>query len=326
MKIEKATAIKLGLVLTFILGTVGFIFIKVYRFKKEQAEKVSIMQDPAMNSKKDYEGIDDASRNDLTRMLYERENRKDSVKQEVKPEVVKPTENVKKREVKPQEKKEEPQVAENLFAKVDKLDSKERKPVPKPKEVKREPEPAPVKFNFVVVKEDKETVKAKSAESEEEPVKLFAGKVYGTQRIKTNEPVSIRSTEPFTVEYPKKATIPSGSIFHGVCTLQGNRMYIKLTSCITIDGDMPVDIEVFDSDYQRGIFIREGIETGIEENPNLIVEEATQNMPNQLAGTVIRNTSRKMQRSLNKQNRITVTLEDGYSIYLAARENKNRRR
>ncbi len=308
------TIVKLAFAGLVVFGLSGFIIYKVYKFKKDKAENISNIEDPSIKSKQEYNEVTDGDRSALMEKVNQKE-KVDSSKiksQEVKKEV-------KTRVIEKKEEKIESVVQEKLFDKVDREEKKRevKREVVNKEEKKEEPT---VKFNFVVVQDDdlNERVQQKDvgSMSSDENVMLFSGKIYGTQKVKTNEPVMLRNTEEFTIYKPKKAKIPAQCILYGTCKLAGNRMFINITSISTPNGDYGASIEVYDSDFIKGIFVKEGIETGVEQSGSDVVDQATQAMPNQLAGTVVRTTSRAVQRSLAKQERTSVTLQDGYDIKL----------
>lgn len=319
---KKNMLIKLAAVVLIVGGLFGFIAIKVYNYKKNKQQEVELSKDPeSWESNKEFDDAGEAQRNELAKMMFTRDSvKKDTVRRDT---AVAPVERKKRKVAKPApsgsvislaiEAKEEVRV--------------ERKPVIRRVEEPRE-KPT-VKFNFVIVEdEDKaRSVMPDPAAAREsgklaakDQVNLFAGKIYGYQKVKANEPVTIRSTESFVCTSPRKFNAPAGSIFYGTCNLSSNRLTINLTSCVTQEGSFPCNIEVYDNDYIKGIFIKEGIETGIEESPDMVVEDAANVIPNQLAGAVIKNTSRKVQRSLNRQNRIEVPLHDGQDVFLGVTE------
>lgn len=319
---SKDTIIKLSFVGLIVIGLGGFIAFKVYNFKKAQAENISVVNDPNIKGKTEYGEMSETDRNALMSKLDDKDKKKDSVVVEEKKEVKKP--EAKRAIVKTEEKKDVGSVQEMLAEKVDKIEEKKR-PVKKEEPVQEVKKEENVKFNFVIVKDDeilseKVAVEEKGKTGVKDDVKLYKGKIYGQQRIKSNEPVIVRNTEEFVITKPKRVTIPASSVLYGTCRLAGNRMFINLTSATTMHGDFPIDIEVYDSDYIKGIFVKEGIETGVEQSSDAVINDATSNMPNQLAGTVVRTTSRQIQRSLARQEKVTVTLEDGYTIMLGVPE------
>ena len=321
MKMSKDTIIKLSFVGLIVIGLGGFIAYKVHKFKKAQAENISVVNDPNIKRKTEYDQMSGTERNNLTSQIDEKDKKKDSTVVEKK--VEKKTEAKRTVQVKQEEKKPE-SVQDKLAEKVDKIEEK-RKPVKREEPVKEEKREENVKFNFVIVKDDeilseKIEVKESGKTGVKDDVKLYKGKIYGQQRIKTNEPVIVRNTEEFVITKPKRVTIPASSVLYGTCRLAGNRMFINLTSATTMYGDYPIDIEVYDSDYIKGIFVKEGIETGVDQSSDAVINDATSNFPNQLAGTVVRTTTRQIQKSLARQERVTVTLEDGYSIMLGVPE------
>lgn len=321
MALTKETKIKLAFIGLIIIGIGGYTTIVILKAKKAESEKVKGVEDPSIKNKTEYGSMGEAERNNL----MEKVDSKDK-KVSVDSSKIKKVDSSKKtRSVVKEEKKEvktekvENNIQEKLQEKVDQ--SLPKKVVVKEEKKEKKEEIPNVKFNFVIVKDDdlsSENVRVQERGSmgAKDDVKLFKGKVYGVQKVKSSEPVMVRNTEEFVIYKPKKVTIPTNSIFNGTCKLAGNRLYINLTSTSTMNGDYPVDIDVYDSDFIKGIFIKEGIETGVEESGNTIVEDASGAIPNQLAGAVVRTTSRAVQRSLAKQEKISVTLQDGYEIML----------
>jgi hypothetical protein len=147
---------------------------------------------------------------------------------------------------------------------------------------------------------------------------LFSAKVYGFQKIKTNETVTLRNTE---VVVSNGHTIPAGSIFRGVAKMSGNRMSIDITSAVSRDGRYSVKMSIYDNDFVKGIFVKEvseATEDNVSSATDAAINIATSAVPfGSVVKSVGKETVKQTQRALEKQNKITITLEDGYDVYLA---------
>lgn len=197
----------------------------------------------------------------------------------------------------------------------------EPKPVkrvePKPKAEEKKPE---VKFNFVIVKEEEPAVKSIIKENVQLDGSLSHAKIYGTQKVRDQETVTIRNMED--IELSKRLIIPSQSILYGLCSVSGNRMKIHITKALTMHGNIEVNMSVFDNDFQEGLFIKNAIQMGVEENSNTLIEEIAQNSANPITGTVMKQTAKSVQRNAKRLQKIELPLEDGYDIYLNVIKNK----
>ena len=111
-------------------------------------------------------------------------------------------------------------------------------------------------FNFMVV-EDRyrrsEQVEDKRTRSQEKEA-LYTAKIYGTQKVKTGDPLTLRNTEPIPFN---NRIIPSASILYGIASQNGNRMHITLTSVVTRNGKYAVTLSVYDHDMVRGIYLKD---------------------------------------------------------------------
>lgn len=286
MALTKETKIKLAFIGLIVIGICGYTAIVILKAKRDAAANVKGVEDPNIKGKTEYDSMSETQRNNL----MEKVDQKDKIdSSKIKKIDHNKTRTVVKKEEKKEvktEKVETSNIQEKLQEKIDQ--STQKKTVVKEEKKEKKEETPNVKFNFVIVKDDDqsgENIKTQERGSmgAKEDVVLFKGKIYGLQKVKSTEPVMVRNTEDFTITRPKKATIPANSVFYGTCKLAGNRLYINLTSASTMNGDYPVDIEVYDSDFIKGIFIKEGIETGVEQSGNTVIEDASSAIPNQLA-------------------------------------------
>jgi hypothetical protein len=147
---------------------------------------------------------------------------------------------------------------------------------------------------------------------------LFSAKVYGFQKIKTNETITLRNTEMVVAN---GRAIAPGSIFRGIAKMSGNRMTIDITSAVSQEGRYSVKMSVYDNDFVNGIFVKEVSEI-TEDNTSSAADAAiniaTSAIPlGNVVKSVGKETAKQTQRALEKQNKITITLEDGYEVYLA---------
>jgi hypothetical protein len=317
-KIAKGKILVWSGIIAVVLGIAGFAAIKISDVIKN--DRVVLSQDPEIgNSARTYQEMSEEDRNSLMAGFGALDNEANEAEEEPEeiPQVVE--------EKKPRQEKREEVVAvqDKLFERVDKI---EDKPAPKPrvqpkKEPVKEERDHNVRFNFVIVKDDDVLNQAVKEEvggsaSARDNVRLYKAKVYGRQKVKNNEPIIIRNVEELTVTSPRRVIIPPNSILYGTCRLISNRMHVMLTSAATMNGDFSIDLDVYDADYIKGIFVRDGIETGVEQSTDRVIDDVATAIPNQVAGAVVRNTTRQMQRSLARQERVSVVLVDGYELMI----------
>ncbi|MDR0619828.1 MAG: conjugative transposon protein TraM [Bacteroidales bacterium] len=176
-------------------------------------------------------------------------------------------------------------------------------------------------INLTVVKSRKPSVYSTYKEeltTTHDNVVLFSAKVYGFQKIKTNETLTLRNTETITAN---GHVIAAGSIFRGTAKMSGNRMTVDVTSAVSRDGRYSVKMSVYDNDFVKGIFVKEvseSTEDNVSSATDAAINIATSAVPlGSVVKSVGKETAKQTQRALEKQNKITITLEDGYEVYLA---------
>jgi Conjugative transposon, TraM len=173
-------------------------------------------------------------------------------------------------------------------------------------------------FNFVVVKEDTryevEEAKKKYAKDAQDDKTLFNAKIYGHQTVKAGESVILRNAENVVW---RNQLIPEGSIFYGTTSIANNRLKISVNRVITKTGQYPVEMRVYDRDYQEGIFKKELFEAGTDKVGNDVTKSVSDNVPSQVIGSALDKTSKTIQKTLKKQNKASIHLEDDYEVYLS---------
>lgn len=191
-----------------------------------------------------------------------------------------------------------------------------------------------VQFNFTIVKEEEEKSQGNTSSipefnNEEEkfeldPTTLSRGRIYGLHMLKNNEPVTLRSIE--RIKISKKEYIPDGALLYGICRLVGNRMCINITRARTPNGNFPCDLEVYDSyDFQQGIFVKgQNVDVQPEEGISDVTEEVSTAVPNQLIGSTIKSATNLVKRDVKKMKKVTLKVEDNYSVYLQANNLKKK--
>jgi len=174
------------------------------------------------------------------------------------------------------------------------------------------------KFNFTIVQERNEFATIdfpdKTKVTQDREV-LYAAKIYGTQRVKSGDPVTLRNTEAINVG---KNKMPVGSIIYGIAQQSGNRMHINLSNVQTRDGKFPITgLSICDFDMVKGIYLKEYEDVGQDRASDIVIEDVGSVLPNQLAGSVVNTASKQIQKNINRQQKIVITLEDNYEIYVA---------
>jgi hypothetical protein len=174
------------------------------------------------------------------------------------------------------------------------------------------------RFNFTVVENRDGFAKVQFADKQtrnEDKEALYAAKIYGTQRVKSGDPLTLRNVEE--IPYGNKK-IPVSSILYGIANQSGNRMHITLTSVITKDGKFPLAaLSICDHDMVKGIYLKDYEDIAQDDASESVIDEVGTAVPNQLVGNVAKATTKQLQKNVNKQQKITITLEDEYEVFIA---------
>lgn len=196
----------------------------------------------------------------------------------------------------------------------------ESKPAARPA-VKREPQYRDVSFNFHIVKDESVIQNAPQEVSKtkalDQTLILTEAKIYGDHTLKHMEPVTLRSTE--RIQISAREYLPEGSLLYGVCRVANNRMEITITRAMTRTGNFPVQLDVYDNDFQKGVFIR-GHDIDLEPEDNLDdVATEVGNVAfggNRLANSVTKSATRTLQRDVRKMKKASLLVPDGYVVYI----------
>ena len=87
----------------------------------------------------------------------------------------------------------------------------------------------------------------------------ISASVYGYQTVTDGQTVRLRLLEPMAVD---ERIIPKNSIVVGATKIQGERLCITITSIENGRMIIPVELSVYDTDGQEGIFIPNSMEVG----------------------------------------------------------------
>ena len=145
--------------------------------------------------------------------------------------------------------------------------------------------------------------------------------VYGTQSVTDGQAVRLRLLEPMAVA---DRIIPRNAVVVGAAKIQGERLGIEITS-LEHDGTIiPVELEVYDTDGQPGIFIPNSMEMNA-------VREVAANMGGSLGSSINISTDAKAQLASDlgkgliqgtsqyiakKMRTVKVHLKAGYKVML----------
>jgi hypothetical protein len=177
------------------------------------------------------------------------------------------------------------------------------------------------KFSFTVVEDRRhhsEPPQDKHTRSQDKEL-LYTAKIYGTQRVKTGDPLTLRNTEVIPMG---GRVIPVASILYGVASQNGNRMQITLTSAVTRDGKYAISLSVYDHDMVRGIYLKDYEDVAQDNAAESTIDEVGSAVPNQFISSMTKATTKQVQRSLSRQQKLTITLEDEYEVYIAVPQKK----
>jgi hypothetical protein len=170
------------------------------------------------------------------------------------------------------------------------------------------------KFSFTVVEDRRhrsEPPQDNHTRSQDKEL-LYTAKIYGTQRVKTGDPLTLRNTEVIPMG---GRVIPVASILYGVASQNGNRMQITLTSAVTRDGKYAISLSVYDHDMVRGIYLKDYEDVAQDNAAESTIDEVGSAVPNQFISNMTKATTKQVQRSLSRQQKLTITLEDEGEIY-----------
>jgi hypothetical protein len=174
------------------------------------------------------------------------------------------------------------------------------------------------RFNFTIVEERNDFAKINFPDKQkrnEEKEALYAAKIYGTQRVKSGDPLTLRNMEE--IPYGNNR-IPVSSIMYGIANQVGNRMHIAITSVITKSGKFPLTaLTICDHDMVKGIYLKDYEDVAQDNASESVIDEVGTALPNQLIGSVAKTTTKQIQKNVTKQQKISIILEDEYEVFIA---------
>lgn len=122
---------------------------------------------------------------------------------------------------------------------------KQKKPVQRIKKSVPKKAPAPKEEDFFPVAYQSDTTVEKiNAKS------LFSGLVSGEQEVKPGRSLKIITTESFIFD---GKIIPEGAYLYGVVSFSQERIYVSIKNAFFDETAVPVDIEIYDTDYIVGL-------------------------------------------------------------------------
>ena len=150
--------------------------------------------------------------------------------------------------------------------------------------------------------------------------------VYGYQTVTDGQTVRLRLLEPMAVD---ERIIPKGSIIVGATKIQGERLCINITSIENGKMIIPVELSVYDTDGQEGIFIPNSMEVSAakEVAANMggsmgssinISSDAKAQLASDIGKGLIQGTSQYVAK---KMRTVKVHLKAGYQVLLYQKEN-----
>ena len=154
----------------------------------------------------------------------------------------------------------------------------------------------------------------------------ISASVYGYQTVMDGQTVRLRLLEPMAVE---ERIIPKNSIIVGSTKIQGERLCISITSIENGRMIIPVELSVYDTDGQEGIFIPNSMEVSAakEVAANMggsmgssinISSDAKAQLVSDLGKGLIQGTSQYIAK---KMRTVKVHLKAGYQVLLYQKEN-----
>ena len=154
----------------------------------------------------------------------------------------------------------------------------------------------------------------------------ISASVYGYQTVTDGQTVRLRLLEPMAVD---ERIIPKGSIIVGATKIQGERLCINITSIENGRMIIPVELSVYDTDGQEGIFIPNSMEVSAakEVAANMggsmgssinISSDAKAQLASDIGKGLIQGTSQYVAK---KMRTVKVHLKAGYQVLLYQKEN-----
>ena len=154
----------------------------------------------------------------------------------------------------------------------------------------------------------------------------ISASVYGYQTVTDGQTVRLRLLEPMAVD---ERIIPKGSIIVGATKIQGERLNITITSIENGKMIIPVELSVYDTDGQEGIFIPNSMEVSAakEVAANMggsmgssinISSDAKAQLASDIGKGLIQGTSQYVAK---KMRTVKVHLKAGYQVLLYQKEN-----
>ena len=154
----------------------------------------------------------------------------------------------------------------------------------------------------------------------------ISASVYGYQTVTDGQTVRLRLLEPMAVD---ERIIPKNSIIVGSTKVQGERLCITITSIENGRMIIPVELSVYDTDGQEGIFIPNSMEASAakEVAANMggsmgssinISSDAKAQLVSDLGKGLIQGTSQYVDK---KMRMVKVHLKAGYQVLLYQKEN-----
>ncbi len=154
----------------------------------------------------------------------------------------------------------------------------------------------------------------------------ISASVYGYQTVTDGQTVRLRLLEPMAVD---ERIIPKGSIIVGATKIQGERLCITVTSIENGKMIIPVELSVYDTDGQEGIFIPNSMEVSAakEVAANMggsmgssinISSDAKAQLASDIGKGLIQGTSQYVAK---KMRTVKVHLKAGYQVLFYQKEN-----
>ena len=154
----------------------------------------------------------------------------------------------------------------------------------------------------------------------------ISASVYGYQTVTDGQTVRLRLLEPMAVD---ERIIPKGAIIVGATKIQGERLCINITSIENGRMIIPVELSVYDTDGQQGIFIPNSMEVSAakEVAANMggsmgssinISSDAKAQLASDIGKGLIQGTSQYVAK---KMRMVKVHLKAGYQVLLYQKEN-----
>jgi hypothetical protein len=137
---------------------------------------------------------------------------------------------------------------------------------------------------------------------------LFLSEIFGTQEIRDNSAVILRLKDPIRTA---DTDIPANSKLYGVASFWNSRFRIRISYAKTPNGEIPVNMAVYDNDKTEGLYFKSEMEKAINQEGRDIAEEYIETN-----SRLLDDAARAVNRGVFREKRSSVKKPDGYRVFV----------